>query len=456
MASKPKNIILIVSDSLRFDSVYRGEGPGLRYMQQHGIQFTNARSAACWTLPGTASLFSGLMPHEHGATTQTRWFRDELPSLASKLKTQGYKPLMVTANSVTTDVFNLCKDFDEVHKVWEYVDSRHPMILRLVLTLNKPRIRKLLMKPNDEIFSRLTEDLSQGLVWAQKTCTDLFDKTRELMRNNNDKEQPCFFFLNMMETHYPYHINDVFELVSKSLTGKVREWHTFYHLLSQSFMKTDKEIIKKDMLALMQGRQQKAWQLVKDNLDAFVEELHKDENNLVVFCSDHGDNFGDQGWQYHFNNVTDAGNRVPIIWMGQDHPAPQTLDHKVSSRYIHHSILEAAGFDKQEANLFEESAKAMPILQSYWYNNDGKTMEKYKYNQFCFIEGDDRYVQRAGKWLQAPVSKDGMEQTFQPIGEGINPIEELKLDDEKKKYLLQTATNFSRFSDEIMKKSLKK
>jgi hypothetical protein len=455
MPSRPKNIILIVADSLRFDAIYRGGDLGVPYMERQGVQFTNARSAACWTLPGTASLFSGLMPHEHGACTHSRWFQDQIPSLASKLKTQGYKPIMVTANSVTTEVFNLCKDFDEVHKIWQYVPSRHPMLLRFVLTMNRPRIRKMLLKPDDEIFSKLSEDLSQGLVWAQKTCTDLFDRTRKIMKENNDKGQSNFFFLNMMETHYPYHVNDTFELLSTTLRGKLREWHTFYHLLSQTFMTTDKEVVKRDMLDLFRERQRRAWLLIKNDLDAFIEELHKDENNLVVFCSDHGDNFGDQGWQYHFNNVTDAGNKVPLFWFGHDHPTPVALDHKVSSRLIHQSILEAAGFEKQSANLFEETPYSLPMLQSYWYNNDGKTMDKYKYNQFAFIEGQDRYVQRGGQWLSAPIITGGPELTFQPIGAGINPIHELNIDGEKRNYISDTLDKFNAFSDGIMKKSLK-
>ena len=456
MASRPKNIILIVSDSLRYDAVYRGGQPGLKYMEAHGTQFTNARSAACWTLPATASLFSGMMPHEHGANTQARWFKNEIPSLAGKLKTQGYKPIMVTANSVTTEIFNLCKDFDEVHKIWKYVDSRHPMLLRLVLTLNRPRIRRMVLKPNDEIFDQLSEDLSQGLVWAQKTCTDLFDKTRELMKSNNANGQGTFFFLNMMETHYPYHVSDTFELLSKSIWNKGREWHTLYHLLSQSFLKNDKETIKRDMLDLFKERQYRAWLLIRQNLDAYIEELHRDENNLVVFCSDHGDNFGDQGWQYHFSNVTDAGNRVPLFWMDHEHSGARTLDHNVSSRFIHQSILEAAGMEKQNGNLFEQTPQSMPLLQSYWYNNEGQTMDKYKYNQFCFVEGRDRYVLRADRWMHAPVSTLGeAEPTFGYIGEGINPIHELNLDPDKKQFLSSTIEDFRRFSDAVMKKSLK-
>jgi hypothetical protein len=275
------------------------------------------------------------------------------------------------------------------------------------------------------------------------------------MKENNDKGQSTFFFLNMMETHYPYHVNDTFELLSTSLRNKVREWHTFYHLLSQTFMKTGEQTIKDDMLALFRERQRRSWQLIKDDLDAFIEELHRDENNLVVFCSDHGDNFGDQGWQYHFNNVTDAGNRVPVFWFGHDHPSAETRDYKVSSRLIHQSILEAAGFEKQTANLFEETPYSLPLLQSYWYNNDGRTMEKYKYNQFCFIHDKDRYVLRDGKWMYAPIVEGGTEPTFDYIGTGMNPIHELNMNPEKRQYISDTLEAFNRFSDEIMKKSKK-
>jgi hypothetical protein len=455
MAAQPKNIFLIVADSLRYDAVYRHNDPGAPYMQQHGIQFSNARSAACWTLPGTASLFSGLMPHEHGACTQSRRFQDQVPSLASKLKTRGYKPIMVTANSVTTEVFNLNKDFDETYKIWQYVQSRHPMLLRVILTLNRPRIRRMVLKPDDEIFMQLSEDLSQGLVWAQSTCKDLFNKTREVMKANNDKGQANFFFLNMMETHYPYHVNDTFELLSSSLRNKIREWHTFYHLLSQSFLKAGRPVIKQDMLDLFRERQYRAWLLIRKELDAFIEELHRDENNLIVFCSDHGDNFGDQGWQYHFSNVTDAGNKVPVFWFGHDHPAPATLAHHVSSRLIHQSILEAAGYDKQSANLFEETPQSMALLQSYWYNNEGKTLDQYKYNQFCFVNGNDRYVLRGGKWMQARIVENGPEPTFQYIGDGIDPIQELSFTGDKRNYLADTLNRFNNFSDEIMRKSLK-
>ena len=62
--AKPRNVILIVADSLRYDAVYHDGGLGIPYLENNGTQFTNARSAACWTLPATTSMFTGMMPHE--------------------------------------------------------------------------------------------------------------------------------------------------------------------------------------------------------------------------------------------------------------------------------------------------------------------------------------------------------------------------------------------------------
>ncbi|HAE30753.1 MAG TPA: hypothetical protein DCF89_06535, partial [Flavobacteriales bacterium] len=98
LVSKPQNIILIVADSLRYDSMHLGTAPGLSYAESHGTKFTEARSAGCWTLPATASLFTGLMPHEHGATSQTRKLSEHAPTLAERLQLDGFKTYQVTAN----------------------------------------------------------------------------------------------------------------------------------------------------------------------------------------------------------------------------------------------------------------------------------------------------------------------------------------------------------------------
>ena len=450
--ARPKNVIVIVADSLRFDSVYREGGMGVPYMAANAVQFSNARSAGCWTLPATSSLFTGLAPHEHGATSQSRWLPEQVPTLAAKLKKADYKTIQVTANGVTTDIFNVQKDFDEVYKTWEFAESKHQLLLQFVLSVNKPRIRRMLMKPKDIVFDKISEDLRQGIIWAQKTSHNSFGRAKQLIEQNNAKGQGVFMFINLMETHYPYHIADTFTMMSKSLLGKIKEWQTMYHTLSQTFLKNDKHTVQQEGLDLLRKKQQLAWQLIRNDIDAFCKEMHEGKDNLVIFCSDHGDNFGDQGWQYHFSNVTDGGNRVPLFWMDHEHIPAETKTHNVSSRFMHHEILKSCGLDNEGGSLLTETENNLPLLQSFWYDNEGQTMDKYKYNQIAFIDGEKRFVNRAGQWMYAPVTTNGMEPTFAYIDKNFNPLEELNLNAERKKYLEQTIKGFTTFSDKIMNK----
>src|SRR6202008_3359958 len=125
----------------------------------------------------------------------------------------GYKPLMVTANIVTTDLFNVSQGFDEVHRTWQFTPTKHKWVLQTVLALNRPRVRKMILKPKDKFFEKASEDLRQGIIWAQKTAHDSFAKAKELIAANNAKGQGAFVFINLMETHYPYHIAETFTLM---------------------------------------------------------------------------------------------------------------------------------------------------------------------------------------------------------------------------------------------------
>ncbi|HMS51658.1 MAG TPA: sulfatase-like hydrolase/transferase [Chitinophagales bacterium] len=140
--SKPRNIILIVADSLRYDSVYgAGETQSVYtpYLNNNAVQFAQARSSGCWTLPATASLFTGLMPHQHGATSQTRNVNPNVPTLAQRLKAAGYNTLQITANVATTDIFGLHRGFDEIRRIWQLVPAKFNRLQQLLVMVGKPR-----------------------------------------------------------------------------------------------------------------------------------------------------------------------------------------------------------------------------------------------------------------------------------------------------------------------------
>jgi arylsulfatase A-like enzyme len=446
--NKPKHIFLIVADSLRKDAVYTN-GIDMPYVEANSIQYTQARSSACWTLPATSCMFTGLNVHEHRADTHTRKLRQDIPTLAEHMKSKGYKTIQVTANPVTTDIFGLDRGFDEIHKVWKLVTPKLKKTMRLMLSIGKPRVRKMLFS-KDAISEKLSSDLEVANCWGQNTHLDSFNKVKQLIEENDAKNQPCFFFINLMETHFPYHIADTFQLSGKSLYDKAMECITLFKIVNQNFLIKDEPVINQKYADLIYQRQMTSYQIIKNDLNQFVESIHRDQDNLVVFCSDHGDNFGEMNWYYHFSNVNDGGNRVPLFWLNPGGEGSKTIDKPISSRYIYHSLLDAIGIE-QDTSLEKNSEMTFPMIQSFWYKHQGGTRDQYRYNQFLFEDHNTRFVRRNNTWMSAPLTGDNYHQepVFETLNSETNPIQELVTNAEKKSYLNEKLAEFNVFSSEI-------
>jgi len=447
MLPKPRNIIFLVADSLRYDSVYDA-GIRLPYVEQNATQFTEARSAGCWTLPATASLFTGLMPHEHGATSQSRSIHDDIPTLAEKMKAAGYNTYQVTANIVTTDIFGLHRGFDEVRRIWKMVDPKFNRLQQLLVLVGKPRLRKKLIS-KDMLMQRMSSDLDMAKTWIQNTYEDVFEECRKIIRTNEAKGESSFIFLNLMETHFPYHIAPTFELSSNGVIRKLREMTSLFHTVNQTFLTTGKQNIKPDMLEVLKGRQRTAWCSLAPGIDAFCEEMHKDTGNLVVFGADHGENFGETGWTYHFSNVTDAGNKVPMFWLDHHDAAARTITKTVSTRHVFNSFLEATHQTPTGPSMLHQPEASNPIMQSFWYNSRGKTLDKYKYNQICFLLENNRFLLRNDQWYQAPFKANYDEPLYIALPPDAHPIQDLMSELKTKDEHLKTLENFRKFSSGI-------
>ncbi len=437
---------MLVADSLRWDSVYGGDGPRLPYVLRHSTQFTSARSAGCWTLPATASMFTGLLPHEHGADTQSRQGLDpSVPTLAERLRARGYATHQVTANVATTDIFGLDRGFDEVVRIWKEVPAQHRKLHEAMVLVGKPRLRKKVLS-TDWVRGKLSEDIEAGKVWLQDTVADIFDRARRILAHNERKNQPTFLFINLMETHFPYHVAPIFEPLGRGLDA-VTEVVALYHLVNQTFMTTGKQPFGPGTMGRIKSRQRIAWERIAGQVDDFVRELHEGRDTTVMVGSDHGDCFGEMGWSYHFNNVTDGGNRVPLFWLPPG-GAAKTVDRPVSARDVHGAVLEAAGEDVAPS-IVRAPELSECVLESAWYDSQGKTLPRYKYNQLAFVSGNDRFVRRDGHWLGAPVSTLTGEPEFRQLPSGVDPVEELSHEPESRTRLRRLVTDFEAYSTRI-------
>lgn len=444
--SKPRHIVILIADSLRYDSVFGPGGAHLPFASAHGTTFTQARSAGCWTLPGTASLFTGRMPHEHGADTWSRGLDPEVPTLAARLQAQGYQTHQITANVATTEIFGLERGFDSMNRMWQTVTPRHRKLHQVLVLGGKPRLRKKILT-TDFVTGRLSEDLAASMVWLQSTAGDVFDQARARIAEAEAQNKGTFLFLNLMESHFPYHIADTFETLSDGWFAALREIHALYHLVNQTWLTTGEQPIDPPSMELLRERQRRAWLRLAPVIDQFVEELVTRHDSLVYFGADHGDNFGEQGWAYHFSNVTDAGNRVPLFRIAPGEPAK--VEHTpLSSRGVYHDVLAATGAP-DGVRLSENPACASPVMQSCWYNNQGRTLGRYRHNQICFVQGNRRFLHRAGQWHEAPITTDGPEALFQHLPAGTNPLQELSAPPAERAQLQRIFDDFQAYAARV-------
>jgi arylsulfatase A-like enzyme len=112
-------VILIVADTLRADalSCLSDEAPAtpaLDALAARSHVFTAARAPSGWTLPSVASLLTGVSPLVHGATARTSSLPAGLPTLATRLADAGYRTAAIGHNNVLASASRrLQHGFDE-------------------------------------------------------------------------------------------------------------------------------------------------------------------------------------------------------------------------------------------------------------------------------------------------------------------------------------------------------
>lgn len=104
VANRP-SVVLIVLDSWRRDGLSAlgetlGLTPNLDRFAQGSTLYTNAYSNGTYSLPGHASLFSGLLPSAHGAHPVSRPIQSSVRLIAQDLGAVGYVPYGYSANPV--------------------------------------------------------------------------------------------------------------------------------------------------------------------------------------------------------------------------------------------------------------------------------------------------------------------------------------------------------------------
>jgi arylsulfatase A-like enzyme len=121
-AGDKPNVVLVVWDATRPDHLTpygykRDTTPNLGKLAEQSLVFEQAVSAAPWTLPSVASLFTGLFNHNHGvdyeATDFSLTLRPEITTLAEVVKGAGYRTALWSSQPIYMKQEGFLQGFDQ-------------------------------------------------------------------------------------------------------------------------------------------------------------------------------------------------------------------------------------------------------------------------------------------------------------------------------------------------------
>ena len=189
------NLLLISIDTLRADHLGSyGDShrltPHLDRLASEGVLFEQAITAAPWTLPAIASLFTGLYPHHHGAGAITNRYdplgRSALPAstwtLATALHDQGYRTHAIVTNPYLALRYGLGQGFDTYENV--SIESE------AFLSFSETTAVRLLtwLRPDLVIGDRGETVSAHATAWLDAVHS----------------RQPFFLWLHYVDPHPPY------------------------------------------------------------------------------------------------------------------------------------------------------------------------------------------------------------------------------------------------------------
>src|SRR5947208_9822229 len=185
------NVVLIVFDSARRDALEPSGAPAVADLGRRGVVARNAHSAACWTLPSHAAMFTGLMPRAAGLaraparTPQScrpvvEEHRDRL--LPEVFRRAGHATAGVSANLWISETSGFDHGFGEFRSVESGRQSG-------------------LHDPSPRARARW------ALEAARARADDGAGAAREVVRgwtHGARADRPFFWFVNLNECHSPY------------------------------------------------------------------------------------------------------------------------------------------------------------------------------------------------------------------------------------------------------------
>jgi arylsulfatase A-like enzyme len=311
-------VLFIVIDTLRWDRVgcygaARNLTPAADALAKEGIRFDLAYATAPWTIPSVASMLTGLYPSRHNLIGFDRRFPEDLVTLPEILRRQGYATAGIISNLAVGSKRGFGKGF-EVYLESEVGDPHY---------------------------------VSTAGVTRQATA-----QLEKLARG----DRPFFLFVLYFDPHYSYIRHPEFGFASKParrVTGKEP-------ILKLRRMAADMTPEEAQYLRDVYDEEVAFTDAGVDRLLERLNDLGLQEETIVIFTSDHGEEFLDHGFVGHLRTLYEELIRVPFIVRLPDGPQAAVVKHPVSLVSLAPTVLDLVGIDSSPYEF--QGASLKPLL----------------------------------------------------------------------------------------------
>ncbi len=300
-SGRPKNVIVYLVDTLRADHLgCYGYGkpvsPRIDAFAREATLFRNTVAQSPWTRPSVATILTGLLPRTHGVNRKKHALAPEAVTLAEALKDHGYRTAGFVTNGNVARSFGFGQGFD----TYELLGRR------------------------------------------RSAATDVNARAAEWLEKEWKKDAPFFLYLHTVEPHAPYVPPEPFRRrFAPQVRNEALTRMKFLHQLEEGRVPASPGL-RRDLLALYDAEIAANDAAFGDLID-LLRQRGLWQDTLVVFVSDHGEEFFDHGGWEHGKTLHTEMLDVPLIVRIPGMGNGRAVDRQAQHADVVPTILDALG-----------------------------------------------------------------------------------------------------------------
>jgi len=383
-STHPRRVLLLTVDTLRADKLgYLGGDvatPNIDALAHKSSVFENAMSPAAWTLPAFASIMTGLYPNVHQATRHTSRLPFGATTLAQRLREAGLQTAAIGDNPFLLAESGMNQGFDEYH-MFGGPDGKASFGKRLLHRV----------APHRFVAAPTSGDLTDmACHWLEHHAAGAF-----------------FLWLHYFDPHLPYAPPARFASDAEPPPGLGRTFNDIDGARGGYIATTAPQRAWIEQLYDAEVR------YVDDCVGRVLNKLESlgiDDDTLIVFASDHGEEFWEHGGFEHGHSLYNEVIHVPLIVKSAKSAraqttAPARIQQPVTTTAIAPTILAALSIEA-DADAFSVG----PLELASARDNENRVASPIYSTGLLYFENRESILSGSFKYIRSAVT--GAEQLF--------------------------------------------